>query len=144
VTLPPPRPGAVIRYAFLWSDAARRGATEAAKDRPCAIVLAVRRTPEADLRVVVAPVTHSPPRADDGSIEIPPEICAALGLDGGRHWLRVDEVNVFAWPGFDLRPLPGRPGVFEYGMLPRELYERLRAAILARQAAHRLTATGRD
>jgi hypothetical protein len=71
VTLPPPRPGAVIRYAFLWSSEARAGAAEAAKDRPCAIVVAVRRDSDGAVRVVVAPMTHSQPTDPDTSIEIP-------------------------------------------------------------------------
>jgi hypothetical protein len=56
-------------------------------------------------------------------------------LDSGRHWLRLDELNRFAWPGFDLRPIPGRPGEYSYGMLPPDLFQRLREGILARQKA---------
>ncbi len=144
MSLPAPRPGAVIRYAFLWSDEAQRGASEAAKDRPVAIVLAVRRADDDALRVVVAPITHAPPADAAASIEIPADTCIALGLDGGRHWLRTDEVNSFVWPGFDLRPIPGQGGAMEYGMLPRGLYEALRAAILARQKALRLRLMPRD
>jgi hypothetical protein len=61
----------VIRYAFLWSSEARAGAAEAAKDRPCAIVVAVRRDSDGAVRVVVAPMTHSQPTDPDTSIEIP-------------------------------------------------------------------------
>lgn len=43
MSLPDPKPGLVIRYGFLWSDERAGGAVEAAKDRPCAIVVAVRR-----------------------------------------------------------------------------------------------------
>jgi hypothetical protein len=54
-------------------------------------------------------------------------------LDSGRHWLRLDELNRFAWPGFDLRPIPGSPEKYEYGMLPPALFEQLREGILTRQ-----------
>jgi hypothetical protein len=144
VTIPPPRPGAVIRYAFLWSSEARAGAAEAVKDRPCAIVVAVRRESDGAIRVVVAPITHSPPTDARSSIEIPARACASLGLDGGRHRLRTDEVNALAWPGFDIRTIPGTAGRFEYGMLPRAIYERLRAAIVENQRARRLRGTARD
>ncbi len=56
-----------------------------------------------------------------------------LGLDGRRHWLRLDELNRFIWPGYDLRPLHGRPGEYAYGMLPPGLFEQLRKGVLDRQ-----------
>ncbi|HEY3888354.1 MAG TPA: growth inhibitor PemK [Caulobacteraceae bacterium] len=121
------------------------GADEAAKDRPCAIVVAAARAPENDmLRVIVAPITHRPPEDPSASMEIPAVVCGTLGLDSGRHWLRLDELNRFAWPGYDLRPIPGRAGAFDYGMLPPGLFEQLRQAILARQTASRVRVQGRE
>jgi hypothetical protein len=49
--LPEPRPGLVIRYGFLWSHEAEAGAEEAAKDRPCAIVVAARRQENGEIGV---------------------------------------------------------------------------------------------
>jgi hypothetical protein len=135
MSFPVPKPGLVIRYSFLWSTQSAEGATEGAKDRPCAIVVAVRRDPDGDIQTIVAPITHQPPREPGASIEIPAAACRSLDLDSGRHWLRLDELNRFAWPGFDLRPIPGRGGRYDYGMLPRRLFERLLAGILARQKA---------
>ena len=37
MALPEPRPGLVIRYAYLWRDQGLAGADEAAKDRPCVV-----------------------------------------------------------------------------------------------------------
>lgn len=133
MSLPVPKPGLVIRYSFLWSRDAGEGAAEGAKDRPCAIVVAARRNPQGDIDTIVAPITHSPPDDPAASLEIPKATCRRLGLDGGRHWLRFDELNRFAWPGFDLRPIPGRPGAYDYGMLPRALFDQLREGILQRQ-----------
>ncbi len=130
MTLPAPAPGLVIRYAFLWSHEREAGRTEAAKDRPCAIVLSARRAETGHLMVVVAPVTHSPPSAGQPSVAVPPDVAARLGLDDGPAWIRVDELNRFAWPGFDLRPIPGRAGAFAYGFLPQPLFEQVRALIL--------------
>lgn len=133
MTLPVPRPGLVIRYAFLWSHEAACGADEASKDRPRAIVVAAKREEDGDIRTIVARITHEPPADPEASIEIPPAICRKLGLDGDGHWLRLDELNRFSWPGFDLRPMSGRQTGYDYGMLPRDLFERLRVSILERQ-----------
>lgn len=133
MTLPVPRPGVVIRYSFLWSHEASAGKEEAAKDRPCAIVLATRMDPSGDLLTIVAPITHMPPAEAAAALEIPPETRAALGIDGDAQWLRFDELNRFAWPGFDLRPIPGGAGAYDYGMLPKNLFEELKAGIIKRQ-----------
>jgi hypothetical protein len=144
MSLPIPKPGLVIRYSFLWSNEKAKGATEGSKDRPCAIVVATRPNADGDIDTIVAPITHQPPEDAAASIEIPAAICKSLGLDSGRHWLRLDELNRFAWPGFDLRPIPGEAGEYEYGMLPPALFQQLRAGILARQKAQAGRITSRD
>ena len=144
MSVPVPKPGLVIRYSFLWSDEHAGGAAEGAKDRPCAIVVAVTKGPDGDIDTIVAPITHRPPDDPAASIEIPAPVCRTLGLDSGRHWLRLDELNRFAWPGYDLRPIPGQPGRYAYGMLPPGLFEQLRRGILARQTARAARVTPRD
>jgi hypothetical protein len=94
--------------------------------------------------MIVAPITHAPPDDQSDSMEIPPAVCRSLGLDGQRHWLRLDELNRFAWPGYDLRTIPGKPGEYAYGMLPRPVFEQLRTAILDRQQAKAPRIQGRD
>jgi hypothetical protein len=133
VTFPAPKQGLVIRYAFLWSHERDAGADEGSKDRPCAIVVATSLKPDGEIQVIVSPITHQPPDDPDASIELPRGVCRSLGLDAGRHWLRLEELNRFSWPGFDLRPIPGRGGDIVYGMLPPALFEALRKGILARQ-----------
>ena len=132
MSFPSPKPGLVIRYSFLWSHEADAGAEEAVKDRPCAIIVAAPRSDAGALMVLLAPITHAPPQ-DGDSIELPARVARALALDGERHWIRVDELNRFAWPGYDLRAIPGRPGEYAYGMLTEPLYQALRSAILERQ-----------
>lgn len=144
MSFPAPRPGLVIRYSFLWSHEQGAGADEAAKDRPCAIVVAAPTSETGAIRTIVAPITHRPPDEPLDSIEIPASVCSRLGLDAGRHWLRLDELNRFVWPGFDLRPIPGRAGQFAYGMLPSGLFEQLRQGILSRQQARRGRLQSRD
>jgi len=135
MTFPAPRPGLVIRYSFLWSNEKDAGAEDGAKDRPCAIVVAVRKAVHGDLRTLVAPITHAPARDPSDSLEMPVAVARALGLDGERHWLRLDELNRFSWPGYDLRPIPGTIAKYDYGMLPRPLFEALKQGILRRQHA---------
>ncbi|MCC7045171.1 MAG: hypothetical protein IT562_00525 [Alphaproteobacteria bacterium] len=144
MSLPVPKPGLVIRYNFLWSSERVAEAAQGAKDRPCAIVVAARREASGDIQTIVAPITHQPPRDPAASIAIPSAVSRRLGLDSGRHWLRLDELNRFAWPGFDLRPLPGQPGRYDYGMLPPRLFQQLREAILARQRSRAARIVSRD
>ena len=144
MTFPAAKPGLVIRYSFLWSHEKEAGAEEGSKDRPCAIVIAARRGETGDIMVVVAPITHAMPDDPSDSLEIPAATCRSLGLDSQRHWLRLDELNRFAWPGYDLRSIPGKPGAYAYGMLPEALFDRLRSALLDRQKSKAPRIQGRD
>ncbi|MAW82662.1 MAG: growth inhibitor PemK [Parvularcula sp.] len=139
MSLPDPVPGLVIRHAFLWSHEAARGQSEAAKTRPCAIVVAAAQGENGALRVTVAPITHSPPEDETTCVELPAEIARELGFDDDRQWLRFDELNYFDWPGFDLSPVPGESGRYDYGMLPRRFFETAKALILARIRAGKRT-----
>lgn len=115
MTLPPPALGLVVRYAYLWRSEADRGRQEGAKDRPCAVVLAVRRDGGRTV-VAVAPITHSPPAEGTLAVELPNTTKERLGLDAAPSWIVVGEINVFEWPGPDLRPISGT-GRFAYGYL---------------------------
>jgi hypothetical protein len=83
-------------------------------------------------RVYALPITHSPPEAGEDAIEIPAAIKARLKLDGERSWIVVDEANVFAWPGPDLRFLPGMgPKSAAYGFVPPGFFRVVRDRFLA-------------
>lgn len=142
MNLPLPEIGQVLRYSFLWSHEAERGHEDGAKDRPAGVVLS-KATQEGDCIVWVVPITHEPPKGDV-AIEIPPAVCEQLGLDDERQWLVANELNRFAWPGYDIRPIPGRGRTYVYGRLPKSLFEDLRATVLRLLAARKLTITGRD
>ncbi|MCK6484510.1 MAG: type II toxin-antitoxin system PemK/MazF family toxin [Phycisphaerae bacterium] len=118
--MPLPRlfPGLVIHYAYLWRDEHRRGLEEGAKHRPC-LVLAVEDEPDGTY-VTVAPITHRSSSNPDDSIEIPAPTKQRLELDDKRSWVVVTDLNRFRWPGYDLRPIPGKPpGTFDYGVVRR-------------------------
>ena len=143
MTYPAPLPGLVIRYSFLWSHEAKAGAREGRKDRPCAIVVAVPRDSLGDTRVVVVPITHTAPRDPETAIALPRPVKAMLGLDTGPSWVRLDELNVFSWPGYDLRTVPGSDRI-DYGPLPRALFERIRDGVAALHKARRAALLKRD
>ena len=135
---PTPRPGLVIRYSYLWSREAALGREEGVKDRPCAIILAIRQG--AEDRVFVLPITHAPPTDPNDAVELPPAVKARLGLDEQRSWIVLTEANSFAWPGPDLRFAPGAgPESVAFGFLPPTLFrtvrDRFAAMVKARRAA---------
>ena len=130
MSLPAPEPGLVISYAYLWRHEHNAGQEEGRKDRPCLIVLSVETASRRQPRVTVAAITHSPPHADAIALEIPPRVKQHLGLDDERSWIILDEVNQFDWPGFDLRPVPGRTDRFAFGFIPPRLYDMARQKLL--------------
>jgi hypothetical protein len=125
---PEPEVGLVISYSYLWKEEEEQGLVEGRKDRPCAIVLTVA-VPAAESnrrkQVAVAPITHSSPHDPNVAVEIPPRVKEHLGLDGERSWVILDEVNIFTWPGFDLRPIRRGETRIDYGLLPPKLFDRL-------------------
>jgi hypothetical protein len=107
VTWPTPVPGLVIRYAYLWEEAALAGREEGEKDRPCAVLLA-HREEDGRVRVYALPITHSAPARPGHGVEIPRAVKEHLGLNDDRSWVILTEANVFFWPGPDLRFPQGR------------------------------------
>ena len=139
---PVPRPGLVIRYSYLWESEARLGREEGAKDRPCAIILALLREGEHPI-VRVLPVTHAPPVDPADALEIPQPTKQRLGLDSERSWVMLGEANDFIWPGPDLRPaVNGDPASVAYGMLPPGFMAVLRGR-LAQRRREKLAVTRR-
>lgn len=128
--LPTPEPGLVISYSYLWRREADRGQVEGLKYRPCAIVLVVDSPDDKFPVVSVVPITHSAPADPSVAIEIPKRVKHHLGLDSERSWIILNELNVFKWPGFDLRPVPGSPSRFDYGFIPPVLFEQMKAIII--------------
>lgn len=141
---PPPLPGLVIRYSYLWAREAASGREEGIKDRPCAIVLVLLRDAEGPL-VRVLPVTHSAPSDPSHALEIPPATKRRLGLDGERSWVVLTEANDFVWPGPDLRIAQNsEPSSAAYGMLPPRFMQVLRERLIERWRAVRPTVVGRS
>jgi hypothetical protein len=132
MALPAPVPGLIIRYSYLWYREHLEGREEGQKDRPCAIIAAIRTDEAGDTRVLVLPVTHSPPDHASLAVEIPAPVKRRLGLDDERSWVVISEANEFVWPGPDLRRVPNADdATVAYGMLPPDLFSAIRDRYLA-------------
>jgi len=125
--IPEPEPGLVVRYDYLWSREAAIGRMHG-KDRPACLVAATdsRAKPR---YVVLLPITHSPPGANDTGIEIPASVRAALGLDDAPSWVIVSDHNVDEWPNGGLSPAPAAP-MFAYGFMPPKLFKEIKLNFL--------------
>jgi hypothetical protein len=129
-----PEVGLVLRYAYLWTEEDAAGHLEGSKDRPVVVVLVRKDVGPSEL-VYVAPVTHSPPSGASAGIPISPAVKQRLGLDTEASWISATELNVFAWPGPDLRPVRRTTAAESddvpcaYGFLPRSLFDDLRRAL---------------
>jgi len=137
MSLPIPEPGLVLSYSYLWKHQALAGNEEGVKDRPCAVTLVIEAS-DTETTVWVAPITHTDPSDDKLSIEIPARVKRHLNLDGERSWIIVNEVNIFIWPGPDLRPVPGNKGEFDYGYLPPKLFDQIREKMVSLHKARNL------
>lgn len=143
MALPKPEPGLVVSYAYLWRDQNLSGSREGRKARPCAIVVATADE-DGDVRVYVAPVTHSKPD-DPYAVEVPPAVKRRLGLDEAPSWIVTAELNRFVWPGYDLRPISrDKPDTFAWGFLPIEIFAAVKRGIAAHRKERRLGLTRRE
>jgi len=90
-----PAPGDILPYSYLWSHEADAGREDAAKERPCGVVLAVGdgETPT----ILVAPITSRDPGRGEA-------IALSLGVIGlsRASWIVPWELNLFRWPGPDV------------------------------------------
>jgi hypothetical protein len=143
MAFPTPEPGLVIAFSYLWSDEAAQGHAEGSKARPCAIIVAQLVEEGKAPRVVVAPITHSPPADPDRALELPAAVRRHLGLDEDRSWVILDDFNVFTWPGFDLLTDP-RTGRCDYGFLPPSFFEQMRRKYGQLMATRAASVTQRD
>lgn len=143
--LPKVRPGLVFRYEYVWKRQSSAGRNVGEKDRPvCCVALAVSRI-DGGQRILIAPITTQPPGSTVLAIEIPIAVKSHLGLDADRRsWIILNEANVDSWPTPDMRQVPGKPGCFEYGVLPLKMVNVMWETILPELAAKRLAVVTRD
>lgn len=144
MTWPTPQPGLVVRFSYLWKREADAECEGGVKDRPCAVIIAVADKGSRP-RVLVLPITHAAPQPPDEGVELPRTTKTRLGLDDERSWVIVSEANDFAWPGPDLRFLPGQgPESAAYGFLPPIVFRVVRDRFLARYQNRKLNLVTRS
>ncbi len=141
MALDPPRPGQVISYRYLWWSEYRKGRVEGNKERPCAVVYAVKNVAE-KTRVYVLPVTHTKPYESEDGLELLPQWKQHLGLDTQPSWVVTSELNHFEWPGVDVRGTSIED--VSYGFLPHKVTTRLREIIGERVRKKRTLSVSRD
>ena len=133
---PEPVPGLVIRFEYLWHEDSQKGLASSDKERPCAIVLYAKKSN----RTLVVPISHSYPEEgeEEYSLEIPAAICASIGLDNQRNWVRISEVNEFEWPSSGIRPRPDNPSRVDYGMISEAFFLEIRKRLADAVTKNRL------
>lgn len=101
--IPPRAPvGNIIAYEYLWSSKAR-SRQDCEKIYPTALILSKRDELGSEM-VYALGISHMRPRDGRRALELPRKLSRHIGLDDAPQWLYTDEVNVFVWPGPDVRP----------------------------------------
>ncbi len=123
------RAGAVFRYAYLWHREFLTGQTEGRKDRPTLALAVAISDSDGHRHVLALPITHSQPRNLDHGVLLPSATKQVLGLDSDDSWVITTEAVRFAWPGFDVRPVPGRSSPI-YGYVSATLLQSIAQSYL--------------
>ena len=92
----------------------------------------------------MVPITHSPHPDPETAIEIPRRVAEHLGLDSDSSWVVLEDVNVFTWPGYDLRQISEQPGRYDYGLLPPRFFETIVKRFAELRRGGRISETSRD
>lgn len=122
---PPPRPGDILNYVYLFSTDAAAGRDEGVKERPV-IVLAADAS-----GIVVAPITTKGEVPDSDTDAIPEVVATAMGLPRPQEsYVVLNEANEFDWRGHDVIDL--KSGGFLYGRTPPGYFAKIIRAIQAR------------
>jgi hypothetical protein len=121
--------GHIIAYEYLWrSKAGSREDGE--KVYPAAVVLARRDLGPTPVAYVLG-ISHMPPDGSQRAIQVPRKLKRFLGLDDEPSWIYTDQVNVFVWPGPDLRAAdglsrsPAARGTCVVGALPGDWFRKV-------------------
>ena len=131
--------GHLLRFSYLWHWQNRVGREDGDKIRPCLVLALVETSERGKHTVRVLPVTHTPPLDPEHAVEIPRAVKLRLQLDNERSWIVLTESNRFVWPGQDLRSPPQQSADGYLGMLPPDLFNKVKQGFvaLARSARHK-------
>lgn len=136
-----PEPADVLSYSYLWAREADAGEDSGRKDRPAVVVVA-RIVTGGRTRLLVAPITHTPPERRTDAIELPLNVKQRLGLDSAPSWIVLTELNRFIWPGPDVRLAPGHESPL-YDAIPDWLFFDVRNGVIRNRDTGKLIITKR-
>lgn len=130
-------PGLVIHYEFDFGRDSKD--VQMLKDRPAVVVVATGQG--GNDRVILVPISHTPPYQGQYAIEIPAPLKNRLGLDSDRSWIKLDELNDTTVEDlmYDIRKT--KAGNWEYGILPQGLLKCIQDGI---NASNRLVIHSRN
>lgn len=94
--------GHVVAYEYLWASQADKR-EDGVKTYPVALVMAKEVEGPSTLTYALG-ISHKPPSKDERALQVPVKLQKWLGLDDQPCWIYTGQMNVFAWPGPDLRP----------------------------------------
>ena len=95
-------------------------------------------------KLFVAPITTQPPVDPGAAIEVPNTLKKPAGLDAARCWVVLTELNIFRWPGPDVRPVEGNPDRSPImGAFPARFYESIREGVQGHIDARRFSEVDR-
>ena len=122
--------GSIVAYEYLWhSQSGTRDDGE--KTRPAVVVLSAVRDGSKEI-VYCLGISHSEPKSHQRALPLPTKLLRYLGLSEEPSLAYTDQLNVFIWPGPDLRPaswLSSRPHTDDscvIGHLPSDWFELLK------------------
>ncbi len=121
-TIDLPKVGHVLRYVYLFANEQKAGRDEGVKER-FVVVIAI----DGKRYSVAAITTKGEGRAN--ALPLPAPVATAGGVAPNSSVV-TDEINIFTWPGFDIRPLMKGKG-FVAGRFPPAFTNSLQSAILS-------------
>jgi len=121
--------GSLIAYEYLWRSQSS-GREDGVKTYPAVVVMS-EMVGETHV-VYVLGISHSEPMADQRALEFPVKLKRHLGMDSDPSWIYTDEMNVFLWPGPDLR-LANQLSDLNYsnntcviGLIPKDYFDQIK------------------
>jgi hypothetical protein len=124
-----PKSGDILNYVFLFAHEAKTR-DEGVKERPCVVVMTI---PEQQ-RVLVAPLTTQGDRYAD-TLPVPEEVCRIAKLHGPTAVV-LNELNIFTWLGYDVRPVHGTNDIY-IGRFPPGFTSKVMTEIKSRRPVER-------
>ena len=136
----------VVHYDYLWKSDDDKGRIESDKPHPAMIVQARDSDKFDGKHVYFVAISHTPPKADEGGVEIPQQVARKLGLDHERMWIKTHEINHTKWENgrFPFGIENNRHGEKVYGMMRHDVGKKAYEQVAERIRNRTLVQVNRD